>query len=111
MKWRSYIKILIKLTGKMLAEAIVERLISLFSYSEINTKVIEFLYLRVLYQKTKNDIVNFAKLEQGRRLLEDFFYLLAKGNFNMPDDITFETGYDSIINTLVNTVQIAVPSF
>lgn len=62
-----------KFTGKELGKEVVKRLIALFSYAEINTKVIEFLYLRVLYQKTKCNINNFAKIESERRMLEDFF--------------------------------------
>lgn len=94
------------LSDRIFAETFAKRLFELFSYSEINTKVIEFLYLRVLYQKNKNNDMNFAKIEKSKKQLENFFYLLAEGNFSMPNDITFGTGYDSIINTLINTVQI-----
>ncbi len=86
---------------------IIAKLYLLFSHSEINENVIKFLYLRVLFQKSKKERKNFAKDEQEKNLLPDFFSLMAQGSIGIPKNIMlFSEMYKRALNVIINTIQI-----
>lgn len=99
------------LSGVYLVEVMVERLSTLFIYDEINDEVIEFLYLRILYQKDKSYVSNFAKNEQRDRLLIYSFRLLASGYYINGHDTFFKDAYKSLFTILKNTVKICRYSY
>jgi len=88
-----------------MSEAIIERLYTLFHYSRLDAKVIEFLYLRTLYEMEKN-VNNFAKEEQKRKFLPHFFQLMLRGNGIFEPESHWNVAYNSVLRVLENTVQV-----
>jgi len=86
--------------------AIKQRLYYLFRSGEINEKVVEFIYLRVLFQKKNGITTSFAGMESLRKYLPEFFLTLAYGDVSITHGENLGNAYESLSHTLVNTVQL-----
>lgn len=87
---------------------IAEKLCELFQYGVLDTKVLEFVYLRALYQK-QNNICDFAKYEYQYNLIRRIMtYFSREGIYNsgVIENNLYINVIEKITNILTCTVQI-----
>ena len=87
-------------------EEIAEGLHAILHHSEVNAKVIEFLYLRVLYQMKSGNTESFVKIEQTKKYLEEVLSYFIYGKLTIQREDRFRDVYYSMIDAFVNVVQL-----
>jgi len=92
-------------SGEMV-ETMKTGIYNLFHYSEINSKVIKFLYLRIKYQEKDKWEDNFAKREQVHKYLPMIFQFILLGTITAESGTTLRKAHKFMINTISNTIQI-----
>lgn len=86
---------------------ITDKVYSLFRYTEISAKVVEFIYLRTKYNYEYDKMPDFPRKECEKKYLHHFFSdMLYYGGVSHYDRNSGEKIYDNMINVLTNTVRI-----
>lgn len=87
-------------------EKIAKGLYALFHHSEVNAKVMEFFYLRVLYHKDNGDAGSFIKIEQTKKFIEEVLSFFIYGKLKVQQEDEFRNVYYSMIDAFANVVQL-----